>query len=128
MEKNNKKMILSSLWTVLLINMIFADIYSIFIELNKFEKVSLPGDAETIMLVMAFVTNIPIMMIFFSIFLRYNLNRWFNICAGIFTIVYVWAGMSEYPHYIAVAAIVSIISFFIIGIAWNWKNTELKEP
>ena len=124
MEKNNPKIVLSSLWTVLIINMILADIYSIYIELNKFEKVGLPGDAKTIMLIMAFVTNIPILMIFFSRYLGYKVNRWLNICVGIFTIVYIWAGMSTYPHYIAVASIETILALIIIGIAWNWKNNE----
>jgi len=30
--------------------------------------------------------------------------------------------MMSYPHYIAVAAIETIIALFIIGIAWKWKN------
>lgn len=121
---NNPKIILSGLWTVLLINMIYNDIFSIIVELEKFEKLALPGDAKTLMLIAAFVTNIPIMMVFFSRVLRYNINRWLNIGVGIFTIIYVWGGMSPYPHYIAIATIETILALLIIWTAWRWKNDE----
>jgi hypothetical protein len=122
--KSNPKEVLSGLWTVLVINMIYNDIYSIIIELEKFEKLELPADAKILMLIAAFATNIPIMMIFFSRFLKYKPNRWLNIGAGVFTIIYVWGGMSSYPHYIAIATIETVLALIIIGIAWKWKNNE----
>lgn len=120
--KNNPKEVLSGLWIVLMINMIYNDIFSIMVELDKWQKPEFPADAKTLMLIAAFVTNIPIMMIFLSRFLKYSVNRWLNIGVGIFTIVYIWGGMTNYPHYIAVATIETIIAFFIIGIAWKWKK------
>lgn len=122
----NQKIILSSLWTVLMINMIYNDIFSIIVELEKFEKLELPGDAKTLMFMAAFVTNIPIMMIFFSRVLNYTINRWLNIGVGIFTIIYVWGGMSPYPHYIAIATIETVLALVIIWIAWTWKKDENK--
>lgn len=122
--KSNPKEVLSGLWTVLVINMIYNDIYSIIIELEKFEKLELPADAKMLMLIAAFATNITIMMIFFSRFLKYKLNRWLNIGAGVFTIIYVWGGMSSYPHYIAIATIETVLALIIIGIAWMWENNE----
>lgn len=107
---NNIKVVLSSLWIVLIINMIFNDIFSTMVILEKFEKPELPGDAKTLMLIAAFVTNIPIMMIFFSRVLTYKINRILNIVVGVFTIVYVWGGMSAYPHYIVVATIETILA------------------
>lgn len=127
--ETNPRVVLSFLWTVLIINMIYNDIFSIIVELNKFEKLELPADAKTLMLIAAFVTNIPIMMIFFSRVLRYAINRWLNIGVGIFTIIYVWGGMSPYPHYIAVATIETVLALGIIWIAWKWKSDEKnKEP
>jgi hypothetical protein len=119
---NDPRVVLSGLWTVLIVNMIFNDIYGIIVELDKFARPELPGDAQTLMLVAAFVTNIPIMMIFFSRVLRYAINRPLNIGAAVFTILYVWGGMSTYPHYIAVAAIETVLALLIIRIAWGWKE------
>jgi hypothetical protein len=120
--ENNQKEVLSGLWIILMINMIFNDIFTIMVELDKWQRPEFIGDAKMLMLIAAFVTNIPIVMIFLSRFLHYKINRWLNICVGIFTIIYVWGGMMSYPHYIAVAAIETIIALFIIGIAWKWKN------
>lgn len=120
--KNNTKEVLSGLWTILIINMIFNDIFTIMVELDKWQRPDFFADAKTLMLIAAFVTNIPIMMIFLSRFLQYKINRWLNICVGIFTIIYIWGGMMSYPHYIAVASIETIIALFVVGIAWKWKN------
>jgi hypothetical protein len=122
--ENNPRVILSSLWIVLMVNMIYNDIFSIIVELEKFEKLKLPADATTLMLIAAFVTNIPIMMIFFSRVLKYKLNRLLNIVVGVFTIIYVWGGMSAYPHYIAVATIETILALSIIWISWTWRDNE----
>ena len=120
----NPRVVLSGLWTVLIINMIYNDIFSIIVELDKFEKLELPADAKTLMLIAAFATNIPIMMVFFSRVLSYTINRWLNIGVGIFTIIYVWGGMSSYPHYIVVATLETVLALVIIWIAWRWKNNE----
>lgn len=122
----NKKDILSSLWIVLMLNMIFNDIYSIVIALDAFVSVKVPGDAQTMMLIAAFVTNIPLMMVFFSKVLKYKINRILNICVAVFTIIYVWGGMSAYPHYIAVASIETLLAIVIIIVAWKWKKEEVK--
>lgn len=120
--KNNPKEVLSGLWIILLINMIFNDIFSIIVELDKWQRPELPADAKILMLIAVFITNIPILMIFLSRFLQYGINRKLNIGVGIFTIIYVWGGMSNYPHYIAIAIIETIIALIIISIAWKWRN------
>jgi hypothetical protein len=120
--KSNTKEVLSGLWTILIINMIFNDIFTIMVELDKWQRPDFFADAKILMLIAAFVTNIPIMMIFLSRFLQHKINRWLNICVGIFTIIYIWGGMMSYPHYIAVASIETILALFIICIAWKWKS------
>lgn len=120
--KNNPKEILSVLWIILIINMIFNDIFSIIVELDKWQRPEMPADAKILMLAAVFITNIPILMIFLSRFLHYGINRKLNIGVGIFTIVYVWGGMSNYPHYIATAIIETIIALIIVNIAWKWKK------
>lgn len=122
MIKNNTREVLSWLWIILIINMIYNDIFTIMVELDKWQRPDFFADAKTLMLIAAFVTNIPIMMIFFSRFLQYTVNRWLNIGVGIFTIIYIWAGMMTYPHYIAIGIIETFIALFIVAIAWKWKK------
>lgn len=123
-NKINIQTKLSTLWIVVIVNMIYADIYSIMVELDKWQRPELFADAKILMLAAVFVTNIPIMMIFLSKFLHYRVNRWLNVCAGVFTILYIWGGMSAYPHYIAAASIETILLLIIVAIAWRWKEKE----
>jgi hypothetical protein len=121
--ETNKKVVLSSLWLVLIINMMYNDIFSIYIEVSTSGTFdAIPGEVTTVMAMAAIVTNIPIMMILCSRILTYKLNRKLNIVVGIFTILYVWGGMSSHPHYIVMAIIESILALTIIRIAWSWKK------
>ncbi len=126
--KNQKKLDirvkLSTLWIVVMMNMIFADIYSIIIELVNKNTMDIPGNVKTIMAIAAIVTNIPILMIYLSRVLKYKANRWTNIIAGIFTIIYVVGGGSLAPHYIIVATIEVVLLFIIIVNAWRWSNQD----
>jgi hypothetical protein len=82
----------------------------------------LPGDVITVMAIAAIVTNIPILMIYLARILPYKSNRWINIVAAIFTIIYVTGGGSITPHYIIIASIETILLLTIIVKAWKWKN------
>lgn len=119
------KVKLSTLWLVVMLNMIFADIYSIMIELvNKNTLGDMPGEVKTVMAIAAIITNVPIMMIFFSRILSYKINRWMNIVAGILTIIYVIGGGSTTPHYIISATIEILLLMTIIWYAWKWTKSE----
>ena len=115
---------LSTLWIVVLINMIFADIFSIMVELVNKDILHIPGDVKVIMAIAAIVTNIPILMIYFARVLPYKPNRWANIIAGILTIIYIVGGGDMAPHYIIIAAIEVICLLLIIVSSWKWKKPE----
>lgn len=126
MEKINIRTKLSILWTIVLINMIFADIFSIMIELVNKNTLNIPGDVKMVMAIAALVTNIPIMMIYLSKILKYKINRLVNIVAAIFTILYVIGGGDWAPHYIIIASIETVLLVVIIICSIKWKETETK--
>ncbi|MDR3141917.1 MAG: DUF6326 family protein [Tannerellaceae bacterium] len=116
---------LSTLWIVVMINMIFADIFTIMVELvHKNTLGERPGDVKMTMAIAAIVTNIPVLMIYFSRTLPYKLNRILNIIAGIFTIIYVVGGGMLTPHYIIIASIEVILLLMIIVKSWKWTITN----
>ncbi len=115
------KIRLSTLWIVVMINMIFADIFSIMVELVNINTLEIPGDVKVVMAIAAVVTNIPILMIYLSRTLPYKVNRLANIIAGIFTIIYVIGGGDFAPHYIIIACIEVIVLLLIIVKSWKWK-------
>jgi hypothetical protein len=115
---------LSTLWILVMINMIFADILTITVELVYKNTMAIPGDVKVIMAIAAFVTNIPILMIYFSRVLPYKWNRLSNIIAGIFTIIYIVGPGDTSLHYVIIATIEVIILVIIVVNSWKWRESE----
>ena len=127
-KKIDTKALLSTLWIVVMINMLKADILSLFIP-GATEEVartteSTGASIPLLMLVGAAMGNLAIAMIILSRVLKYGINRWVNIVIGVVTIVYIWGGMAAYPHYIFIATVETICLLFIVGLAWTWRNLE----
>jgi len=129
-KKLDTKVLLSTLWVVVMINMLKADILSLNIpgaaeEVAK-TSVSTGASIPQLMLIGAVMGNLAIAMIILSRVLKYGINRWVNIVVGIVTIAYIWGGMSSYPHYIFIATIETICLLLIIWFAWKWRNVEAR--
>jgi len=119
---NNTKVILSTLWIVVLFNMIFADILS-FIT-TGFSEVSTMQVSQSLLLIYAILLEIPIIMVILSRVLKRGVNRWANIVASVITIAFVIGLGSNYLHYIFFATIEVVLMILIIGIAWKWEDNE----
>ena len=129
-KKFDTKALLSTLWIVVMVNMLKADILSLNIpgaaeEVAK-TSASVGASIPQLMLVGAVMGNLAIAMIILSRVLKYGINRWVNIVVGIVTIAYIWGGMSSYPHYIFIAAVETICLLLIIWFAWKWRNDEAR--
>lgn len=112
---------ISLIWVVVMINMIFNDIYSIVLEIAEGGAMELPADGAIVMSIAAILTNIPTFMILLSRILPLKANRVVNIAAAAFTIIYVVGGGSLLPHYIIVAAVEVVLCIIIIVIAAKWR-------
>lgn len=118
---------LSTLWIVVMINMIFADILSFMLPgaLNDIMTGTTPFKiTQEIMLVFAILLEIPIVMIFLSRILKPRANRLANIIASVITILFVIVGGSLTLHYIFFATVEVVTMLLIIRYAWNWTNSE----
>jgi hypothetical protein len=129
-KKIDTKVLLSTLWVIVMINMLKADILSLNIpgaaeEVAK-TSVSTGAAIPQLMLIGAIMGQLGIAMIILSRVLKYGINRWVNIVVGIVTIAYIWGGMSSYPHYIFIAAVETICLLLIIWFAGKWRNVEAR--
>ena len=127
-KKLDTKVLLSTLWIVVMINMLKADILSL----------NIPGAAEEVartaastgasipqlMLAGAIMGELAIAMIILSRVLKYGMNCWVNIIVGVVTIAYIWGGAASYPHYTFIATVETICLMLIIWNAWKWRNVE----
>lgn len=121
--------LLSTLWIVVMINMLKADILSLFIpgaaeEVAK-TAASTGASVPQLMLVGAIIGQLAIAMIVLSRVLKHRINRWANIVVGLVIIAYIWGGMVTYPHYIFIAAVETICLLLIIAIAWRWRSVDV---
>ena len=116
------KVRLSTLWILVMFNMVFADIFSIIVELVNRNTLAIPGDVKTVMAIAAVVTNIPVLMIYFSRTFPYKKNRPVNIIAALLTIVYVIGGGDPAPHYIILALVETALLIAVIVYALKWKQ------
>jgi len=128
-KKIDTKVLLSTLWIVVMINMAYADILSLHIPgvLDEVAKTSVSTGTPITQLMLggAIMLEIPIAMIFLSRVLKYKVNRWANIITSVITIAYVVGGGSPYPHYIFIAIIEVVCMLLIVWYAWKWTNPEV---
>ena len=121
--KIDTKVLLSTLWIVVMINMLMADILSLYIPgaLDELAKFAGETPITQLMLGGAIMMEISTAMIFLSRVLKYKANRWANIITSIITIVFVVGGGSPYPHYIFIATIEVACLLLIVWNAWKWS-------
>lgn len=124
---------LSWVWVFVLLNMIFADIFSF--ERADFLKQLLAGQAGQIMitpavlLLAAVVTAIPISMVVLSQVLPRRANRWANMIVSVGTIAYIWGGGDlTAPHYVFMAGLETLGCLYIAWFAWRWSNPSGHVP
>lgn len=120
-DAHDPRAMLSTLWVILMINMIYNDIFSLVLAHAGLLEMDIPGDPRLMMAIAGVLTNIPIVMILVSRRAAHRLNRRLNLAAAVFTLLYIVGGGDTAPHYLVVAAIELIILVGIFVVAWRWS-------
>lgn len=127
-RKIDTRNLLSLLWVVVMINMLKADILSLYIPGAAEEVARTSASTGTpipiLMLGGAIMMELSIAMIVLSRVLPYGVSRWANIVISILSIVFVISGGVNYPHYIFIASIEVAFLLVIVWKAWNWRNPQ----
>ena len=122
---------LSTLWIVVMFNMAYADILSLYIPGIHKELAAFAGNTpiSQLMLMGSVVLEIPILMIFLARILKPGVNRWANIIAGGLMILFVVGAEIGNdlvkPHYLFIALVEVLCLLFIIWTAWKWSVKAL---
>lgn len=120
--------LLSTLWIVVMINMLKADILSLYIPGAAEELARTAGTTPIPLLMLggAIMMEISILMIILSRVLKYGVNRWANIIVSLITIAFIIGGGASYPHYIFIASVEVACLLLIVWFAWRWRVPESK--
>ncbi len=116
---------LSTLWVVVMFNMVFADILT-FITPGKLQALW-AGQAGVhitpgLLLVFAILIEIPIAMIFASRILKPGPSRWANTVAAVVTTAFVVGGGSLTPHYVFFATVEVACMALIVWSVWTRRS------
>ena len=117
---------LSALWITLVLSYLLGDVLRIFS--GDFEAAAIGGVQVTqgAYLGMAALFTIPILMVFLSLVMGYNANRWANISIpAVFFIINI-IGLPTYPSlYDKFLNLVGLtLNLLIIRYAWTWRLPE----
>ena len=121
----DKKVILSTLWIFAVLNYIYADVFNLFFNPEAQSGTMTQGTVFAFAILM----ETAIAMVLLSRVLKYGVNRWANIIAGIIhTALVSWSlfGQTPLPFYIFFASIEIACTLFIVWYAWRWRNPEVK--
>jgi hypothetical protein len=113
---------LSTLWIVVMFNMLFADVLTLYIPEYAQEVVAGTTSVEItegLMLAMAVLIEIPIAMIILSRVLGDTANRRVNIAAAVFTAVFIVGGGELVLHYLFFAAVEIVCLALIVWSVWK---------
>jgi hypothetical protein len=118
---------LSTLWVVVMFNMVFADILT-FIKPGALQELW-AGQAgvhvtQGVLLGFAILLEIPIAMIFMSRILKPRPNRWANTVAAVVTTAFVVGGGSLDLHYVFFATAEVACMALIVWSVWALRDSE----
>jgi MFS family permease len=120
----------STLWIVILFNMLYADVLSF---LNpEFLRELMTGYAEGIRVTQRFlvgaavIAEIPILMVVLTRILKPAVNRWANFAAVPLTAAFTIGGGSTSPHYLFLAGIELVCLALILRHAWRWREDSTR--
>ncbi|MEP0987682.1 DUF6326 family protein [Ekhidna sp.] len=127
--KINIKIKLSALWA----SLVFCFLYGDYFELYTPGKVDslLTGnnvlDSPMTLLIASVILSIPSLMVALSVLLNAKLNRILNISFGmLFTLMMLLIGINSmtpwYEFYMFLAFLESLITIYIIYLAWKWPR------
>ena len=121
---------LSTLWVVVMFNMVFADILT-FIKPGALQELWAGQAGVTVtpglLLVFAILIEVPIMMVFLSRVLKPGPNRWANSVAAVVTTAFVVGGGSLTPHYVFFATVELAFMALIVWSVWTRRRSETDQ-
>lgn len=127
--KIHVKLKISALWVSVMFCYIYADYFGLYVPgmLKRMLEGRMPpfGPATQGVLVgTSVMMAIPSVMIFLSLVLKPQLNRWVNIILGMLYTVIILLTMWDWAFYIFYGIIEVVLTSLIVWYAWKWPRQE----
>jgi hypothetical protein len=123
---------LSALWATLMLLYIYADIFSLFrpgsiAKMMAGQMGPFPV-TQVSLLIVAILMAIPAVMVFLSLALKPNVNRWVNIIFGVLFIVVNISNLigESWAYYISTGVVELLVTLLVVWTAARWPNREVQ--
>ena len=115
---------LSGLWVATMLIYLLGDVLRIFSGDAKPGEMNGQPVSKNMYLIAAILMLMPILMVLFSLFLGYPVNRWANIIAAAFFLLFNLVALPGYPSLYDkfLLAVSLIFNGITIWLAWNWTG------
>lgn len=123
---------IAALWTSVMFCYIYNDYFNLFQPGSLREMLAgrmgpLGPVTQGVLFGTAVLLAIPSIMIFLSLVLRPNLNRWLNIALGvIYTIISFLTMPGSWAYYMLYAAIEAVLTLLVVWYAWTWPKAPAE--
>ncbi len=123
---------ISALWASAMFCYIYADYFGLYVPGNlqamlKGKMGPLGATTQGVLLGTSVVMAIPSVMIFLSVALKRNVNRWLNIIFGSIYTVIILITMWEWVFYIFFGVIEVALTGLVVWYAWTWRASPAVE-
>ena len=127
--KINVKIKLSALWASVMLCYIYVDYFGLYVPgalqgMLKGKMGPLGPTTQGVLLGTSLMMAIPCVMIFLSVALAPNLNRWLNITFGAIYTLIILGTMWDWAFYIFFGVIEVVLTGLVVWYAWNWPRQE----
>jgi hypothetical protein len=133
----DRKLLLSMLWLFFVVNIIYADVFSLIDVTFSGTDVSAAENSELIsaivtpgmLFLIAIIMESGMAMIVLSRLLKRAINRWANIVIAVLQALVLSASLfvgTPKIYYVFFATVELITLFLIIGYAWTWKEPQTE--
>lgn len=126
--KVNVKVKLSALWASVMFCYIYADYFGLYIP-GRLQRMlegkmgPLGPTTQGVLLFTSVMMAIPSVMIFLSVALKPNLNRWLNLIFGALYTLIILITMWDWYFYIFFGVIEIMLTGLVVWYAWTWPRT-----
>ena len=128
--KIHVKIKMSALWASVMFCYIYGDYFGLY-QAGKLQgmlegkMVPLGPATQGVLVGTSVMMAIPSVMVFLSLALKPNLNRWVNIILGvIYTLIILITMPGAWAFYIFLGTVDVVLTALIVWYAWNWPKQE----
>jgi hypothetical protein len=121
------KIKIAALWTSVMFCYIYADYFGLYVP-GTLQKMlagkmgPLGPTTQGVLLGTSVMMAIPSVMIFLSVALKPNLNRWLNIIFGVIYTIIILMTMWDWKFYIFFGVIEVVLTSLVVWYAWKWPS------